>query len=345
MENLYLRYTYLIYVERKLKYKLFNEIKDLNENELQENIIEILKKDDVSTFVEKEIETASNLGVKIIEYSSSLYPTILKGIKNPPPVLYVKGDNFCEGKKAFAIVGSRRATPYGIKVSYNLGYELGLRKVTVVSGLAYGIDSYAHKGSLDAKGITFAVLGCGVDIVYPRQNKKLKCQIEENGAVLSEFPFSTEPLSTNFPVRNRIISAISDLVIVVEATEKSGALITADYSLDQGKEVYAVPGSIFSELSKGTNSLIKHGANLLDDISDLFSMDSIKSSEAVLFSEKLNLSEIEKLILNSIDCDNSINLNEIILKTGLKANEVMATLTSLEIKGFIEEINGFYLRK
>jgi len=344
MKNLYLRYTYLIYVKKWLKYKLFSEIKEKEESELPQDVLENLSKNEVLSFVEKELETALKFGAKIIEYNSNLYPRALKNIKNPPPVLYVKGNYFGKNK-AFAVVGSRRATPYGVKVSYNLGYELGLRKITVVSGMAYGIDSRAHRGCLDAKGNTFAVLGCGVDVIYPRQNRKLKEEIEENGATLSEFPFSTEPLSTNFPVRNRIISAISDLVIVVEATEKSGALITADYALDQGKEVYAVPGSIYSELSKGTNSLIKHGANLFEHISDLFPTDSMKETEFNLFKEELAITEKEKMILRLIDEERGINLNEIILKSELKVNDVMATLTGLEIKGLIEEVNGLYIRK
>lgn len=345
INNLYLRYTYLIYVEKTLKYRLFNEIKDLNIHELPVKILERLNSKEASLFVEKELERELKLNAKIIEYNSDIYPVALKLIKNPPPVLYIKGE-LHTSIKTLAVVGTRKATTYGLKVSYDIGFELGQRKVTVVSGLAYGIDSRAHRGALDAKGKTYAVLGCGVDIAYPKQNKRLKEEIEENGAVISEFPFSTKPLNTNFPVRNRIISALSDGVIVVEAPEKSGSLITVDYALDQGKEVYAVPGNIYTDQSKGTNQLIKSGAVPFLNISDLFIKDPIKADNPELFNKEEDiLSDKEKIIIGSINESIGSSLNEIIEKADLKANEVMTTLTELELKGFIELIDGRYLRK
>ena len=343
ISNLYLRYTYLIYVKKTLKYKQFNEIKDLNENELPDKILDTVNSKNASNFVEGELEKALKLNAKIVEYNSEDYPTSVKHIKNSPPVLYIKGE-LGSPIKTIAIVGSRKATTYGLKVAYEVGFQLGQRKVTVVSGMAYGIDSSAHRGAINAKGRTYAVLGCGVDITYPKQNKKLKEEIENSGALISEFPFSTDPLNINFPVRNRIISAISDGVIVVEASEKSGALITADYALDQGKDVYAVPGSIYSELSRGTNQLIKSGAIPYLNINDIYSKNPTVLQNSNLF-KNTQLTDEEKIIINSIDDFTGKNLNEIIDKTGLKANKVMITLTELELKGLIEMINGKYLKK
>ncbi len=343
ISNLYLRYTYLIYVKKTLKYKQFNEIKDLNENELPDKILDTVNSKNASNFVEGELEKALKLNAKIVEYNSEDYPTSVKHIKNSPPVLYIKGE-LGSPIKTIAIVGSRKATTYGLKVAYEVGFQLGQRKVTVVSGMAYGIDSSAHRGAIDAKGRTYAVLGCGVDITYPKQNKKLKEEIENSGALISEFPFSTDPLNINFPARNRIISAISDGVIVVEASEKSGALLTADYALDQGKDVYAVPGSIYSELSRGTNQLIKSGAIPYLNINDIYSKNPTVLQNSNLF-KNTQLTDEEKIIINSIDDFTGKNLNEIIDKTGLKANKVMITLTELELKGLIEMINGKYLKK
>jgi DNA processing protein len=343
ISNLYLRYTYLIYVKKTLKYKQFNEIKDLNENELPDKILDTVNSKNASNFVEGELEKALKLNAKIVEYNSEDYPTSVKHIKNSPPVLYIKGE-LVSPIKTIAIVGSRKATAYGLKIAYEVGFQLGQRKVTVVSGMAYGIDSSAHRGAIDAKGRTYAVLGCGVDITYPKQNKKLKEEIENSGALISEFPFSTDPLNINFPVRNRIISAISDGVIVVEASEKSGALLTADYALDQGKDVYAVPGSIYSELSRGTNQLIKSGAIPYLNINDIYSKNPTVLQNSNLF-KNTQLTDEEKIIINSIDDFTGKNLNEIIDKTGLKANKVMITLTELELKGLIEMINGKYLKK
>lgn len=343
ISNLYLRYTYLIYVKKTLKYKQFNEIKDLNINELPDKILDTVNSKNASNFVEGELEKALKLNAKIVEYNSEDYPTSVKHIKNSPPVLYIKGE-LGSPIKTIAIVGSRKATTYGLKVAYEVGFQLGQRKVTVVSGMAYGIDSSAHRGAIDAKGRTYAVLGCGVDITYPKQNKKLKEEIENSGALISEFPFSTDPLNINFPARNRIISAISDGVIVVEASEKSGALLTADYALDQGKDVYAVPGSIYSELSRGTNQLIKSGAIPYLNINDIYSKNPTVLQNSNLF-KNTQLTDEEKIIINSIDAFTGKNLNEIIDKTGLKANKVMITLTELELKGLIEMINGKYLKK
>lgn len=209
--------------------------------------------------------------IKIVNLDDKAYPENLRHIYMPPEALYVKGA-FEEGDRAaIALVGSRKASPYGLETCQRLAYELARRGITVVSGLARGIDSSAHIGALKAGGRTIAVLGSGLDYIYPRENKKLAKDIEGNGAVVSQFPPDTPPFKDNFPKRNRIISGLSLGVVVVEAADKSGALITANYALDEGREVFAVPGKVTSQTSGGTNKLIKAGAKLVENADDIIS--------------------------------------------------------------------------
>lgn len=208
--------------------------------------------------------------IEIINYKDSRYPTKLKYITNKPIVLYMKGDISNLNNESVAIVGSRNCTLYGKKNASFFSYELAKRNVNIVSGLAKGIDAVAHFNTIKAKGKTIAVIGNGMDNIYPKENLKLAEKIlENNGLIISEYIIGTKPEKQNFPKRNRIISGISDAVIVVEASEKSGALITANYGIEQGKEVWAIPGNINSYTSIGTNNLIKDGANVLTNIRDI----------------------------------------------------------------------------
>ncbi|MGC9125541.1 MAG: DNA-processing protein DprA, partial [Caldisericaceae bacterium] len=208
----------------------------------------------------KEIASALNLGVEIIPYDDDGFPSQLRDIKESPLVIYIKGSLEKTDSFSVSIVGSRKCTEYGKAVARELSKKLAQLGIAVVSGLAYGIDSEAHKGALSVNGRTVAVLGSGVDVVYPRENRFLYDEIVEKGAVISEFPLGTKALKFNFPFRNRIISGLSLATIVVEAQEKSGSLITANYALEQSREVFAVPGNITSSCSKGTNLLIRDGA-------------------------------------------------------------------------------------
>lgn len=218
---------------------------------------------------EREVAAAEKCGCKLVPFGSDEYPPLLK-IADPPLVLYVRGDAGLLSRHAVAMVGTRRPTAYGSSVAHRLAADLAQRGVVIVSWLARGVDSAAHRGALESQGKTVAVLGCGVDVTYPRENKRLADQIIASGAVISEFPIGTSPQPENFPIRNRIISGLALGVVIVEAAEYSGSLITARLASEQDREVYAVPGSITSAQSFGPNLLIKQGAKLVDNWMDVF---------------------------------------------------------------------------
>ncbi len=307
-----------------------------------EKIIECRKKVDPN----REIERANQLGIKIVTLLDKEYPELLKQIYDPPPVLYTKGEIAFLHNKSIAIVGSRKASAYGKNVAMKFAKELASLTINIVSGMARGIDSFAHKGAIDAGGPTTAVFGCGIDIIYPPENISLMKEILKCGCVISSFPLGTPPQAVNFPARNRIISGLSLGTLVVEAAEKSGSLITADFSLEQGREVFAIPGSIFNPYSRGTHKLIKQGAKLvesIDDILDELYLESPKNSNTnTADSVNLqNLSETEKSILEVIDYQ-PIQIEQIINLSLRNSQEVNAVLTCLELKGCISALPGGY---
>lgn len=220
--------------------------------------------------------------IKTITIKDKNYPEKLKHIYNPPKILYVLGNENILNRTSIAVIGCRACSDYGKRASYEFAQKLSQKGVVVVSGLAKGIDTYAHKGAISSLknlqekfltnlGNTIAVLGCGLDIIYPAENKELYKQILQNGgAIITEYPLGTKPLKQHFPARNRIISGLSDGVLVIEAKQRSGTLITVEHALDQGKDVYAVPGNIFSNCSEGTNELIKQGAVPVTKIEDFY---------------------------------------------------------------------------
>lgn len=280
-------------------------------------------------------------GIAFVHYGSPGYPEMLKNIPDPPPGLFIRGKITASDDQAIAVVGSRKATRYGLTVAAKLAGELAGAGVTVVSGMARGIDTAAHRGALAAGGRTIAVLGCGVDVVYPRENAGLMEEISLSGAVVSEFPLQEKPESWHFPVRNRIISGLSMGVVVVEAAARSGALITADFALDQGRDVMAVPGNITSELSRGTNRLIRQGAKPVEDAGDileemglerLFRVDDRKDPV-------VNLSPEEKAVSNIISSE-PVTLDELVDRSGLPAQKVLVALTFLEMKGSVRQLPG-----
>ncbi|MBI2068028.1 MAG: DNA-protecting protein DprA [Deltaproteobacteria bacterium] len=274
-----------------------------------------------------------------LDKSDPFYPPSLKETEEPPSKLWVSGERESLSKGyRIAIVGSRKPTRYGEKVAYDLAYELALRRIIVVSGLAYGIDRQAHEGALAAGGKTIAVLGCGLDYPYPKKNLDLKERIANAGAVLSEFSPETAAISPHFPRRNRIISALSLGVIVVEAAVRSGALSTTAWGLSQGKEIFAVPGNITSPLSAGTNRLIQNGATPVLQVEDV--LEALSLSHLVPhLKERQNFSPEEKIVevLGEIG---EASVDEIRGKTGLPISQLTALLVSLEICGKIAQLPG-----
>ncbi|HEX7534858.1 MAG TPA: DNA-processing protein DprA [Syntrophales bacterium] len=308
---------------------------------------------------EEELELLKKYDARLITYHDSLYPRALLNIYDFPPFLYTKG-LLKEDDVNIAVVGSRMASTYGKFSTERLCRELAINGITVVSGLARGIDSAAHKGALTGKGRTIAVLGCGLDTVYPPENQKLYEEIVAKGAVISEYPFGTPPSGSNFPARNRIISGVSLGVVVVEANEKSGSLITAKLALEQGREVFAVPGSIDSAGSRGTHKLIKQGAKLIENVHDILDeilpqvemrfkdapreerilrndIDDEKKSEQKTATHALT--DAEESILKSIS-SKALDIDSIITSTGLKPNEVLNILLTLELRGIIKQLPG-----
>ena len=232
-------------------------VKDLMKIEgLGEKVAGEIQKGPLEKSVKRELSLLEKVGGKIIAFNDDAYPRRLKDIYDPPALLYVRGELRREDELAVAIVGSRKTSPYGRWFTEKIGRDLACHGVTIVSGMARGIDSVAHKGALQGGGRTIAVLGCGVDVIYPSENRDLFYQIIEHGAVLSEFPMGSPPEGGHFPRRNRIISGLSIGVVIVQASAKSGSLITAGYALEQGREVFAVPGNVGAEGSRGSNQLI-----------------------------------------------------------------------------------------
>jgi DNA processing protein len=287
--------------------------------------------------------------IKIMTINDESYPQLLKEIYDPPVVLFCKGILLPQDNFGLAVVGSRQLSDYGKRVTEKFAFELASCGITIVSGLARGIDSVAHISALSAQGRTIAVLGSGILKIYPPENKKLSEQIIQRGAILSEFYPETPPKRENFPKRNRIISGMTIGTLVTEATTNSGALITAKLALEQGREVFAVPGNITSKNSEGTNFLIKRGAKLVQKIEDILEeikpfIPSLKETYISLESTiKVDLNDEENAIFSLLD--KPLNLEEIVLKTGFGISRILEILLKLEINGLISRFEGKYIRR
>jgi DNA processing protein len=290
--------------------------------------------------IDREIDEILSKEINIITLNSPDYPENLKNIYDPPRFLYVKG-SFVEGdKNSVAVVGSRNASEYGIKVTQELSRNLASLGVTIVSGMARGIDSAAHIAAIQGGGRTVAVLGSGIDVIYPPENRRLFERIAENGAVVSEYPLGTRPNSYNFPPRNRIISGFSLGVLVVEASPKSGSLITAKLALDQGRDVYAVPGNVYSYKAKGTHSLLKSGAKLVDNALDIVEELNITVKPIKENKDMAKDLSPELLMIYDFFQDEPIHIDNIISKTGLPSGRVSALLLDLELSGILKQLPG-----
>lgn len=280
-------------------------------------------------------ETIERFGYTVLTWQEADYPRSLRLISQPPPVLYVNGDYLEDDELAVAIVGTRRMTPYGKAVTAELATALARNHVTVVSGLARGVDACAHLAALEAGGRTIAVLGSGVDNIYPPEHRKLAERIAQSGALISDYSLGTAPESTNFPPRNRIISGLSMVIVVIEAGEKSGALITASFAADQGRDVVAVPGNITSVQSRGTNRLIQDGAKpylRADDVLEMLHLENVNTRKIV--RQAYPIDELEKQILENLGQD-GVTIDEIANKTGLPVHTISASLTLMELKGYV----------
>ena len=274
------------------------------------------------------------------------YPKRLRNIPSPPYALFVKGSLPSEDRRSVAIVGARECTPYGEVMAKDFAKTLAQEGVQIISGMARGVDSAGQSGALEAGGSSFGVLGCGVDICYPREKIGLYVDLQERGGIISEFPLGTNPLPQYFPARNRIISGLADTILVMEAKEKSGSLITADMALEQGKDVYALPGPINSRLSMGCNTLIKQGAGILLSPEELLTdlnLCHVNQGEKNQ-QKKLLLESDENMVYSCLDFHPQ-NLEQLMRVTKFSVTQLLDVLMSLELKGLIEEISKNYYVK
>jgi DNA processing protein len=296
---------------------------------------------------DEQIAWAKKLGVRILSAAMAEFPAMLREIFAPPPILYVKGSPDVFAMHAVAIVGTRRPTAYGQSAAAGISAELAKNNIAIISGLALGIDTCSHQTCLDNNGKTVAVVGCGLDTIYPASNKALAARICEHGALVSEFPLGTPPEAFNFPRRNRIISGLSAGVCVIEAGKKSGALITAHYAVQQGRDIFAVPGSIFSASSEGTFNLIKEGAIPVRSARDI--IDNIQTVKHALATPMQNsaatrlpddlLNAAEILVLNQLS-EKPQRMDQIAQRTEKVIAELFSILLNLELKGFVGQVAG-----
>ena len=303
-----------------------------------------IQKGPLEKLVEKELSLIKEVGGKILTLKDEDYPKRLKDIYDPPALLYVRGELRKEDELAVAIVGSRKTAPYGRWMTEKIGEDLARHGVTVVSGMARGIDSLAHKGAIQGGGRTIAVLGCGIDVIYPSENRSLFRQIIEYGAILSEFPMGSHPEGGHFPKRNRIISGLSIGVVIVQAGAESGSLITAGYALEQGREVFAVPGNVGAEGSRGTNQLIKDGAKLVESSDDILEeiLPQWKREEGGAQRVETPVPDLvgEEEILYKLLAETPPHIDAIIRESQLDPGKVSSLLLNLELKGLISQWPG-----
>jgi len=320
-------------------------MKELLEIEgLGEKVAREIQRGPLEKVVEKELVLLKEAGGKMITLRDEDYPMRLKDIYDPPALLYVRGELRREDELAIAIVGSRKTSPYGRWITEKIGQDLARHGVTVVSGMARGIDSVAHMGALQGGGRTIAVLGCGVDVIYPSENRNLFHQIIEHGAVLSEFPMGSPPEGGHFPRRNRIISGLSIGVVIVQASAESGSLITAGYALEQGREVFAVPGNVGAEGSRGTNQLIKEGAKMVESTEDILEeiLPQWKREKEMLPKAETPLPDLseEEMLLYRLLGESPLHIDAIIRESQLDPGRVSSLLLNLELKGLISQWPG-----
>ena len=294
-----------------------------------------------------ELKRVEDFGCQVVVQSDENYPAMLREIDDPPVVLYVKGDLTAKDKNGVAMVGSRMTTHYGIEVARKLAYQLAYVGVTVVSGGARGIDTAAHQGALSGKGRTICVLGTGINIVFPPENGELFERIAANGAVVSQYPFNRKADKSSFAIRNRIVAGMTLGTVVVEANMTSGALITANFATEYGRQIFAVPGRIDSPRSKGCHELIKKGAKLCEGVEDILSefeylfptSNRPPSANETGVLPALELSDNEQKIFDAVDSE-ELTIDDVIRKVGLPSSAVSVGLFSLEMKRLVKQLPG-----
>ena len=313
---------------------------ELKHSGLDESSIRAIKywRDKIS--LEMEIEKLERYSIKVLTWHDPNYPTRLKEIYDYPPVLYVRGSLLPEDEWCLAVVGTRRPTVYGRQVTEEIVSELARSKITIVSGLAKGIDTVAHQSALEAGGRSIAVFACGLDVVYPAENANLARSLLKQGALVSEYHLGTKPRAENFPRRNRIMSGLSLGVLVIEAGETSGALITAHLALEQNREVFAIPGSILSPASRGTNRLIQEGAKLVSDHADILEELNLTAvAHQLEMKEIIPSSETESLLLKQLGAEPT-HIDEVCRSSGLPMSTVSSTLAMMELKGLVKQVGS-----
>lgn len=313
----------------------------------------LLKKEEIQAFFQakekpfrEEYERMIKSQIRFVPFFTEEYPRRLSCIQTPPYAIYVKGALPEEGRISAAIVGARKCTPYGEQMALSYGESFARTGIQVISGMARGIDGAGQRGALNAKGKSFGVLGCGVDICYPRENFGLYMDLQQEGGIISEQPPGTKPYPGYFPARNRIISALSDVVLVMEARRRSGSLITADMALEQGKDVYALPGPVTSPLSQGCHFLIREGAGILispEVLLEEMNVSSEKVGQIINKNEKM-LETTENLVYSCLDFTPK-GVDELSERTRFPARKVLELLISLELQGLAKEISkNYYIR-
>lgn len=340
----------------KLKIELINNYKraeDLWYEVINHRTTELLKSNTIKKllssydkiYINKLKNDINKRGIKVASYNDEVYPKRLRNIEDAPYMLFYFGDmKYLNEIKTISVVGSRKCTNYGIDVAKYISREMAKYNVGVISGMARGIDSAAHKGSLESDGYTCAILGSGIDVVYPRENVVLFKEICKMGCIVSEFLPGTKPLAYNFPMRNRIVSALGDVIIIVEAGERSGSLITAGTALDQGKDVMAVPGSIFSDQSKGTNKLIVDGATFFNSIDDVLEILRIEKIDDVGKEKKRENTKVEREIC-ALLCNNPVHIDDIIRITNIDIQLLYEVLFEMQLRNEIRCLSGNYYIK
>lgn len=314
---------------------------DLREAGLEKACIANLQDTRRRLSLDREMDRIRRLGITLLTWDSPGYPSRLRHIYAPPPVLYVRGA-LQHDEPMVAVVGTRRGSTYGKEVARRLSGELTRRGIAVVSGLALGIDTEAHRGALEGGGRTIAVLACGVDRIYPQRNRALAGKIIARGAVVSDYPPGTPAEPRNFPPRNRIISGLSQGVVVVEAGERSGALITSDFAMEQGREVFAVPGPIFSPVSRGCHNLIAQGACLVRDVDDI--LEELHLTQVVEQQRARQVvpeNQLEATLLELLSPEPTY-IDELGETSGLPIALVSSTLTVMELKGLVRHTGGMH---